>query len=482
MLPIWYWTCALGFGLCAAGCPAPRTEDASLSGDSSDPSKDPSAQTLPANAIPIDLPPLATTIVPRYRHAALADWSTSCDTLADWDTVWQCARAIDSTYGFSTSGAAGGPYALQLTPTAGTNAVIDDYLTEPVDFSDGSDTGTIMGFYLHIRYYMPAASMRILDNDGTVLQEGIYQLRVYLRDTFGTEAYWVVFLVIDSGGRVYNEESGWHDIWLAQDALHTGNVALDFRGIDRVRVRCYHGLGSSQPCYFDRIEFPERISRPKLLICFDDSHYTQYEACGYLTHLGLPANLFTISGLVGTHPGHLSWEQVYTLHSCGHLIANHCDTITSGDAWKITSAQRKIEEVTACADKLCSHGMPDGARIFASPGGAWQATDDDTLLGTYLDHVRLTRQSMTLGTSLYCVGNPRKSWCSVLNLIDRATDTITGCQDFSAVSIVTFHEIDGAGDNPTMAEFRQFADELATARDEGYLDVITFVDLMSITE
>jgi hypothetical protein len=130
-------------------------------------------------------------------------------------------------------------------------------------------------------------------------------------------------------------------------------------------------------------------SRPKFIICTDDSltsnvingpnFPTGYPASGgnYLdicNYYGFKANCFTITGLVGSGGGYMTWDQIATLAAAGWDICNHhtLDYVGSGNQGiTYLTYDQILADTLAAKAALDAHGYAATSDILAFAQGAW---------------------------------------------------------------------------------------------------------------
>lgn len=105
-------------------------------------------------------------------------------------------------------------------------------------------------------------------------------------------------------------------------------------------------------------------------LTFDDGHASQYGVREALARHGMRATFFLNSGLVGSGPAFMTWDEARSLAADGNEIGGH--TLTHADLATLTDAERRSQ---ICDDRrsLQSHGFD--AVSFAYPyGGSDAAT------------------------------------------------------------------------------------------------------------
>lgn len=232
------------------------------------------------------------------------------------------------------------------------------------------------------------------------------------------------------------------------------------------------------------MDFFPPIETPGVIIRLDDGYASQQAVAAYCGTLGLPVNLAMPYDVIGSgeitvggtaYGPFLSEAQLHRLKRGGHKIVNHLRLKTLDDTaildWVDLTAAQKVAQVQRSIRDLSRAGFADGARIMVTPGGGWNAGDDDLLIGKYLDIAAPT----TLPGHGFEPWHPAARYglvhCAAANIGDW-TAAVNRAVQYGGVAVLLEHSI-----NLNVAASRDAIKYIADLQDKGVLRVMTFADL-----
>ena len=115
---------------------------------------------------------------------------------------------------------------------------------------------------------------------------------------------------------------------------------------------------------------PTRIS-----LTFDDGSASEFQTRAMLAAHDMRATFYVNSGLLGSDPYHMTWDQVRALAGDGHEIGGH-----TSEHVDLTALSAPSETADICRDRdaIVNHGLP-AAASFAYPYARWNAAARDAV-------------------------------------------------------------------------------------------------------
>lgn len=382
--------------------------------------------------------------------------------VGDWTASAPLDISSDTDYYKATGVTAG---SIKMKPN-GTNTDSILYRSDLTPGDHDADTSVSLWYYVH---------------EGTAGGVDDCQEISTLKIQFGIEAmegYQTHELI--SAANPDPRVPGWHYLEITSSMWGTASGA-NFAWADVEVIRWY--LTTTAAAKRPEITVgPVRIfpKRTKGIVCFniDDGLVTQMPYMAYLAGLGISATLYVTPNKAGTG-SYMTASQMRDVRDMGHLVANH--SWNHENLSGLADAE-KIVTVVKAGRWLCDEGMPEGARIFAVPGGSGQITAGLwNLLRPHLDQCRGTSYLSQEGAataagytnyvgadSLYrtfnsCSDNAGSDGNSEADMIDRAI------ADGTIISPLR-HEV--------WTDFKTNADTVATAVAAGTLETMTMADLL----
>lgn len=303
-------------------------------------------------------------------------------------------------------------------------------------------------------------------------------ITVILGDGGFTNYYYAVFnsssyTVSPEGNTLVLDRAAW-----------TADGSPSWATIDRVQIQV-DSLGGTQSTVVIKGLWSNVVSRPTVMLWFDDCNSTDYTNCyPVLSALGLRANIAFLSDQLNVN-NYLSTAQCDTLYAAGWDFTNH--TMTHPVLTSVT-AQQVADEFDGCAAVLSVNGWTRGNRVVVYPTGATNGT---------VDAVAESRFTIGRGGRTTFTNFQQATFGGLdypLRLVTNATldnDTTTLAQAQTAVQNcirlgstlnVFCHLVTNGGSGTTWeldTKFTPFAHYLAGLKNAGRLDVQTVTDWAS---
>jgi len=262
---------------------------------------------------------------------------------------------------------------------------------------------------------------------------------------------------------------------------------IDLTAVTNFRVHLFTST-STATCAITMLSLSEitPLDVPIVCVTFDDTFVKQKAAAAIAASYGIPITAFITVDWVGNQ-NKLTVADLKEMRDAGHLIANH--SVTHPMPWSSQTLETRLAEIEGCRKWLCANGMPEGSRIFASPGGHCDITDEQYIIGKVVDLFRGTRNWPKGGTE-QCplvdrtIGLPVSCWDGAQSqaaTVAKLTAELAACQTWGTASIELYHTFDVTG-YLTLAEFKTHMAEIAAARDAGSIRVLRFDELLGKVE
>lgn len=377
-------------------------------------------------------------------------WKDDFADVALWTFAFQCTKTADPAVSLY------GTQSVRINPTAGTDCILRREFASPgLDLSAGGGSTTL------------AYGLTAVWNIGVFT--GLTNVNLWAVDWSGNQGY---FQFRNSATSVQNNFTGWH---LSQEDRYsfipvTGT--MDWSRIRYLHFRPTYSTGYTGPLYFDRIGFFQ-LNRPKrVILCFDDGYDEHYDISQYAASKGVKASFAVITNFGAGAFNITAAQMAAMIATPGIEVVNHCHTFDTGADWLAGTTAQRVADVTTARDTINTAG--GRGDILVTPAGELEAGDLEALLDAgVVTHIRTVRE-LRVNQNV----DRRLSSVSSINGLTDAQTYISRAKTIGGTAVITFHELDGVGGNPTYAAVQGLIDSIATDQATGMLRSVHFGDYL----
>jgi peptidoglycan/xylan/chitin deacetylase (PgdA/CDA1 family) len=272
--------------------------------------------------------------------------------------------------------------------------------------------------------------------------------------------------------------TGWGMIGFGPSAeTLTQSGTLDWSAITKILIRIDRTSPAVSSVSFDNLLCLPKMAVPKVAITFDDGYASAYPCAAYMAGKGLPAVFYVIPSLIGTNAAYLTWEQCRWMERLNMVIGNHTN---DHETWDSQTVSQRAENVSAGIRALFENTSGAGARVLATPGGAWKGDEDEAAIMPLVEQVRLVGGQGGAGKTT--LARPELMTCSLSVAttalaadINAAATVYEACKIDGAPCVLNFHGITG----DAIAAFQTLIDTITTDHRAGTVNVVTIADMLA---